>query len=166
MLSSIAAHVAIIVFVSVNIVVAITDLKSMKIGNGLILVLLVSYLVCAPLAGLSFDAMATSGLMALCTLVVASILFGFGWIGGGDAKLVAVTSLWMGSYATHEYLVTAAIIGLGLTCAVMIARSYRTVLAPHWPLSAKILMKGEGVPYGVALAASALMTISNTFWVP
>lgn len=165
MLSSIAAHAAIIVFVSVNIAVAITDLKCMKIGNGFILVLLVSYLICAPLAGLSFDAMATSGLIALCTLVVASILFGFGWIGGGDAKLVAVTSLWMGNYATHEYLATAALIGLGLTILVMIARNYQAVLAPRWPLSAKILMKGEGVPYGVALALSALMTVSNTFWV-
>lgn len=163
MLSSIAAYAAIIVFVSVSLAAALSDLLSMKIRNELILALLISYIVIAPLAGVQLDTMLHSALIALCVFVVASILFGFGWIGGGDAKLAAVTSLWLGSL-TQVYIVNAAIIGLVVTLAIMIIRNFQTVLTPRWPLCRKLLTKGEGVPYGVALAAAGLMTFVKSSW--
>lgn len=164
MLSSAAAYAALIILVSVNIAAAISDLTSMKIRNELIIVLLVSYVVIAPLAGISLETMLQSALIALCILIVSSIMFGFGWIGGGDAKLAAATSLWMGSYLTQTYLVNAAIIGLGLTVTIIVARNYRGIISERCPICSRILTKGEGVPYGVALALGALLTLPNSSW--
>lgn len=164
MLPSIAAYVAIIVFVSVNIAAAISDFTSMKIRNELIIVLLLGYVIIAPLAGLSVETMLQSALIALCILVVSSILFGFGWIGGGDAKLAAATSLWLGSYLTQTYLVNAAIVGLFLTLAIIIARKSKWTILTRFSICSRFLKQGEGVPYGVALAVGALQTLPHSSW--
>lgn len=164
MLSSIAACVAIVVFVSVNIAAAISDFTAMKIRNELIVVLLISYVVIAPLAGFSVETMLQSALIALCIFVVSSILFVFGWVGGGDAKFATVTSLWLGSYLAQTYLMNTAIFGLVLTIAIIIARNSKFVTFARYPICARILTKGEGVPYGVALALGALQTLPQSSW--
>ena len=47
--------------------------------------------------------------MPALVLVGAFAFFSFGWIGGGDAKLAAATSLWLGFGLTLPYLVYAAL---------------------------------------------------------
>ena len=49
--------------------------------------------------------------------------FAFGWIGGGDAKLAAVTSLWLGFGNLLDYFFIASIGGGLLTLLVLVARS-------------------------------------------
>ena len=41
-----------------------------------------------------------------------------GWIGGGDAKLAAVTVLWLGLGHLADYLVYASLLGGALTIAI------------------------------------------------
>ena len=65
----------------------------MTISNKVSLLLLVGFVVVAAASGLSWTEL---GLHLAAGMLVLSVTFGMfaaGWIGGGDAKLAAVTSL-------------------------------------------------------------------------
>src|SRR5260370_35847209 len=72
------------------------DLTTMRIRNGLVLVLLAAYAMLAPLAGFTVEEIAWSTAIAMGILAVCFVFFAFGWMGGGDVKLLAVTALWLG----------------------------------------------------------------------
>ena len=60
---------------------------------------------------------------AALVLAVTFVMFAIGGMGGGDAKLMAATALWMGfNLNLLGYLVTSAFIGGLLTLAIL---SYR-----------------------------------------
>ena len=61
---------------------------------------------------------------AAIVLVIAFAFFAFGWIGGGDAKLVAATTLWVGFGLMLPYLIYAALLGGGLTLLILAVRRY------------------------------------------
>lgn len=75
---------------------ALWDLTTMTIPNRLTIALAAAFLLLAPLAGLSLQQMGLHVAAGLAVLVVSMALFGMGWIGGGDAKFVAVIALWIG----------------------------------------------------------------------
>ena len=87
-----------------------------------------------------------------------SACFAQGWIGGGDAKLAAATALWFGFGHLLDYLVYASLFGGALTLLLI---QFRHLPLPgllarqHWIL--RLHEKGGGVPYGIALAAAALI---------
>ena len=99
----------------------------------------------------------------LTVLVVAFACFAFGWIGGGDAKLVAATTLWLGFGMMLPYLVYASLLGGALTLILLAAR--------RWPLPERLRRVAwidrlhdskSGVPYGIALAAAGLLVYSDS----
>ena len=96
-MTTFATLAAVLVFPSLMIYVGLTDLTSMQIRNWLIGLLVVSYAVLAPLAGIGLQEIGLSLVVGAAVLVVAFAFFAFGWIGGGDAKLASVTALWLGA---------------------------------------------------------------------
>jgi prepilin peptidase CpaA len=102
--------------------------------------------------------------------LVLTISFGFfsmGWIGGGDAKLVAATALWFGFDFLLDYLVYASLFG-GVLTVLLIQFRRLPLPAPlarqTWIL--RLHEAGGGVPYGIALAAAALAVYPKTGWMP
>jgi prepilin peptidase CpaA len=96
-------------------------------------------------------------------LVVAFGFFALGWIGGGDAKLAAATTLWLGFGLTLPYLVYAGLLGGALTLIILALR--RLPLSPmiaRFAWIQRLHDRKSGIPYGVALAAAGLITYSNT----
>ena len=69
----------------------------MKIRNELVLFLLATYAVLAPLSGIGWIDIGSSVAIAAGVLIGMFVMFGLGWIGGGDAKLAAVIALWLGA---------------------------------------------------------------------
>ena len=98
-------------------------------------------------------------------LVVAFVFFTLGWIGGGDAKLAAAISLWLGFDHLLQYLVNAALLG-GVLTLLMI--NFRVLPLPgfmlRWAWIVRLHQKDAGVPYGIALAAAALLVYPDTIW--
>ncbi|HVY19639.1 MAG TPA: prepilin peptidase [Bauldia sp.] len=144
---------------------AISDLFTMTISNRLVLALLAAFAVLAPLAGL--DAR-TLGLDALAGAIVLAIAFGCfaaGWIGGGDAKFAAVTTLWIGWSNAVDFIAMSAIFGGVLTLVIL---SFRRAVLPAFVVRqawvARLHHQGGGVPYGVALAAGGLAVYPHTAW--
>src|SRR5581483_11600581 len=98
--------------------------------------------------------------LGLCAaaLVLGMGLFAAGWIGGGDAKLMAAAVPWLGLPALPLFLLVTACAGGGLALLLLKARSawVRPYLAgaPAW--LARLTTPGADVPYGVAIALGAL----------
>ena len=93
------------------------------------------------------------------------IFFARGWIGGGDAKLAAATALWLGFDQLMNYLLYASLFGGRVDILVI---RFRVMPLPaalagqEW--AARLHRVDAGVPYGIALAASALLVYPDTFW--
>ncbi|TAK47501.1 MAG: peptidase [Xanthobacteraceae bacterium] len=144
---------------------AASDLVTMTISNRVSLLLAAGFIVLALAGGMGLTQMAWHAAAGIAVLTGAFALFALGWIGGGDAKLAAATALWLGFDHLLNYLLYASLFGGALTVFIISLRV--------WPLPAalgsqawlqRLHDKTSGIPYGVALAAAALMVYPNTPW--
>lgn len=140
------------------IVAGLKDLTSMKIPNWISGVLVVGFFPAALVVGLDLATVATNIGIAALALAVGAGMFALRWIGGGDAKLMAATCLWLGLEGSGLFLLYTGLIG-GLFCLVLIFARFHSrpylLGAPGWIVQ---LMEPKGdIPYGVAIAAGALM---------
>ena len=96
-------------------------------------------------------------------LVAGMALFAGGWVGGGDAKLFAMASLWLGWDSMFEYTLVASLLGGMLTVALLALRRIPlpSLLAAQ-PWLVRLADRNSGVPYGVALAMAALVVLPDT----
>lgn len=137
----------------------------MKIRNHVVIFLLVIYILLIPLTGLGVAQIALDVGVAIGVLGLVFILFSFGWIGGGDAKLVSVASLWLGAEHTLTFIAFMGLLGGALTIGILL---FRSMLLPAFclgvPWIERLHAKESGVPYGVAIAAAALITLPETHW--
>jgi prepilin peptidase CpaA len=144
---------------------ASSDLFTMTISNRIALILVAGFFAMAFVAGMSPNDVLSHVGAAFSVLAVTFVFFARGWIGGGDAKLAAATALWLGFDHLMPYLLYASIFGGVLTLAMI---RFRLMPLPamlaeqEW---AKRLHRPDGgVPYGIALAAAALMIYPDTLW--
>lgn len=141
------------------------DLTTMKIRNEIVIFLFAAYAALAPLAGFSFGSISLSFLVALGVMACMFVFFGFGWIGGGDAKLITVVALWLGADHTLSYVFTTAVLGGLLTLVIVLFRSVPLPRSLHdIPWIARLHSIKSGIPYGVAIAAGALLILPRTPW--
>jgi len=144
---------------------ASSDLLTMTIANRVSLILITGFAVLALLSGMSgMELLSHLGAAAL-VLAVAFCCFACGWIGGGDAKLAAVTALWLGFGHLFDYLVYASLLGGALTLLIVQFRNYplpRLLTGQEW--AERLHQENAGVPYGIALAAAALLVYPQTQW--
>ncbi|HEX9072162.1 MAG TPA: prepilin peptidase [Pseudolabrys sp.] len=146
---------------------ASSDLLTMTISNRLSMALAGGFFLLTLITGMSLYAFGMHLAAAAVVLVIAFVFFSQGWIGGGDAKLVAATVLWFGFDYLLDYLIYASLFGGALTLAIIQFRKLPlpAVLARQtWIL--RLHETGAGVPYGIALAAAALAVYPKTGWMP
>lgn len=152
-----------VVFPAAMAYAAASDLFSMTISNRVCLILVATFAFCAAWLGLSWSAIGWHVGAGLLVLVVCFGMFAAGWIGGGDAKLAAATALWFGFDQLLPYLQIAAVGGGLLTLALLKARnSPLPAVVESWPWAKRLHSPKEGVPYGIALAFSALLILPET----
>jgi prepilin peptidase CpaA len=141
---------------------AASDLLTMRISNRLTGLVFAAFVLYAVASGMTWDDLLWHLAAGILTLVITFAFFARGWIGGGDAKLAAATALWIGLGHLPEYLVVASILGGPLTLAIVLARKYPLPkLALKLPFAVHLHDTKTGVPYGIALAAAALMVLPN-----
>jgi prepilin peptidase CpaA len=144
---------------------ASSDLLTMTIANRVSLILIGGFAVLALLSGMSGADVISHVEAAAAVLAVAFVCFACGWIGGGDAKLAAVTALWLGFGSLFNYLVYASLLGGALTILIVQFRTLplpRVLVGREW--AERLHREGAGVPYGIALAAAALLVYPQTEW--
>jgi prepilin peptidase CpaA len=96
-------------------------------------------------------------------LAIGFALFAFGLIGGGDAKLFAGITLWLGIGSLLEFAMLTSLCGGCLALALI---SLRKLPMPASFAGHGWLMRlhdpKSGIPYGVALATGALVILPHT----
>lgn len=153
-----------VVFPFCMLFAAISDMLSMTIANRVSALLVATFVLVAPLAGMdwaSFGLHLGAGFLVLC---VTFTLFAIGGMGGGDAKLLAATSVWMGfSPVLLQYLVIASLIGGMLTVAIIVYRKSPLALITSQNVFLRHFADEKvGVPYGIALGLGGLLTFPET----
>jgi prepilin peptidase CpaA len=154
---------AVIVFPLLMAYAASSDLLTMRIANWLVAALVLSFLLIAIAIGMPWEQLLSHAGSALVVLLIGFAFFAFGWIGAGDAKLAAATTLWIGLGLMLPYLIYAALLGGALTLALLAVR--RWPLPPPfagWAWVERLHNKKTGVPYGIALAAAGILVYSRT----
>jgi prepilin peptidase CpaA len=153
-------------FPAMMAIAASSDLLSMTISNRVSLILVGGFFALAPVAGLGAYDVLSHVSAAGIVLVLAFVLFARGWIGGGDAKLVAATVLWLGFDHLLPYLLCASLLGGALTVMLL---QFRTAPLPAWlaqrPWVQRLHDHNSGIPYGIALAAAAVAVYPHTPWI-
>lgn len=160
---SILTTLPIAIFCLAMIFAGLRDLTTMTIPNWLTLALTIVFFIAALLVAMPIAEVARNTAIGFATLLVGMGLFAKGWIGGGDAKLMAAVALWLGWSQALPYFVVASVFGGGLTLLIL---GYRNLPLPAFvvrqPWAARLHDRAEGVPYGVALAAAALLIFPDT----
>ena len=136
---------------------ALRDATTMTIPNRLTLLTAAAFAPAALAAGLPLPAWGLALAAGAAALLIGMVMFALGWIGGGDAKLFAACGLWLGLSAAAPFLLWTALTGGVLAGGLILGRRAAEVLpgvGPAW--MQRLLTRGEGVPYGVAIAAGAL----------
>jgi prepilin peptidase CpaA len=100
--------------------------------------------------GLGWDDVATQLLVAAIVFAVFVGAFAAGWMGGGDVKMIAALALWLPLGGLLQMLMVMSVLGGAITLAMMIERRW------HRRIGA------VEVPYGVAIAAAALLALPAT----
>ncbi|HWA04204.1 MAG TPA: prepilin peptidase [Rhizomicrobium sp.] len=136
------------------------DLATYTIPNLLSGSLAAAFVAFALAAGLEPSAIGIHVLAGGAGLVVGFLLFAFGVIGGGDAKLFAAVALWLGFRDLLDFAFVTSLLGGGLALVFLAFRRApipATLAGQGWLLR---LHDGQaGIPYGVALAAGALVVL-------
>ena len=145
------------------IIAGLHDLTTMKIPNWISGLLFLAYFPAAFAMGVPLTTIGVSLALALLVLVVGAGMFAMKWLGGGDAKLIAATALWMGTAGILPLLLYTAMIGGGFCLLLMAARSQLQVFAMNGPGWVTRLMQPKGdLPYGVAIAIGALLAYPSS----
>lgn len=139
---------------------AASDLKTMTIPNRLTIGLAAVFVPVAFLTHLSLAGWGIHLGLGLAGLALGMVLFALRFMGGGDAKLIAAASLWLGLDGFVALLVYTAIFGGVLTLALLVLRRFFSLYAaklPHW--LGQHLEPTTGIPYGIAICAGGLAAI-------
>ena len=158
---AILSAAGILVLVAAQIYAACKDIVTYTIPNRVSLALLAAFPVFAAASGLSLAELGVHAAAGGIVLLATFTLFALGWLGGGDAKLVAATALWFGP-DVPTYLFVAALAGGLLSIAVLTVRRMPLPILVGRPWLDRIMDPKSGVPYGVALAAGALYTLPHS----
>jgi len=154
---------ALVIFPLLMAFAAFSDLFTMRISNTLVLALVAGFFVLALFVGLPLSEIGIHVACAAVVLVVAFSFFAFGWIGGGDAKLIAATTLWLGLGVLLPYLIYASLLGGALTLLLLAARRYPLpdqLRAIKW--IDRLHDSKTGVPYGIALAIAGVLVYAES----
>jgi len=164
-MSEIPVIAVLAIFPLCMVLASVFDLLTMTIPNKVTLALAVSFFVLAPLTGMPLSTMAWHIGLGFGVLVVCYLLFMINAMGGGDAKLLAASALWLGPDMTLTYVLLASILGGLLTLLILFARRYPLpVMFMKVDWINRLHDRKTGIPYGAAMGPAALLVFPNTQW--
>jgi prepilin peptidase CpaA len=85
--------------------------------------------------------------IALFVFLLFAAAFRFGWMGGGDVKLIGALALWFPPLPLVNVLMVMSMLGGAITLILVIERALRRKTAQI------------EVPYGIAIAIAALLSL-------
>jgi len=171
------------VYIGLHVILGLYDFSFYRLPNILLGGLLILYGFYAPLY-LDINTVLFSLAIGGSVLAIGLVLFFFKFIGAGDAKYLAVASLWVGPHGILYFIFIVSIIGGGLGFVYILLTNHMARLSdwtwekiqqaeercPYLELvwigsgigsekKIRANIESRSVPYGVAIAAGAIITV-------
>lgn len=159
LITTLASTIAAMLFLVAMLFVTISDLRSRRIPNWVVLTLVAVYAPLAWTAGYQPLDMALNLGVALLVFCGGLFLFAKGWIGGGDVKLAAATVLWLGMSLAVPYLLLTAVFGAAFTLAALIGLRF---MSKAKDTTSKL--RQDGLPYAPGMACAGLLLFQISPW--
>ena len=141
------------------------DVATRRIPNLLMGVTAATFLPFAVATGMPVSILIIHVATACVLLLLGYALFAFGILGGGDAKMIAVSGLWLGFPCSILFVVFAALAGgvLALATGVWFMSSWESAIRSE-RLARLFSPLAPDIPYGFALAAGAILATPLSWW--
>jgi len=136
---------------------AASDLVRYQIPNTVCLVLAGAFALHAP--AMPLTAAGAHLLAGLAMMAVAAAGFAFRLMGGGDAKLLAAATLWMGWQDLLPFLFVTAMAGAAIGIFLLAARRLAPDPPPEGRWWSLVMARSSGIPYGIAISAAGLLML-------
>lgn len=137
------------------VLAALEDAIRLRISNILCLAVLIGALIAMFMAGLEISLWQNTIVFA-ALLGGGTLLFAKGMFGGGDVKLLATVGLWCDLTTAFFMLTCVFLSGGALAILILGARTF----APAGAAARVVILRPRaGIPYGIAIAAGALITL-------
>ena len=145
------------IFQLLIVAAALQDATRLRISNLFPIAIVAAFVAWVAVVGL--EAAIWRNLLGFILCFAAGLfLFSRNWLGGGDVKLLAAIALWFDLAGTGRMLLFIAMGGGLLALAIMIVR--RMIPLPLAEGSGWAVLRRRGpIPYGVAIAAGALLAV-------
>ncbi|WP_199200481.1 A24 family peptidase [Alkalicaulis satelles] len=157
------AQILLLALAGLMLAAAWTDATRFLIPNWISGALIVLWIPAAFALGYGWTGAGLALLTGFAVLAAGLALWAPGWLGGGDVKLLAAGALWFGWPDAVAFLVWSMLAGGVLAVALVLARR----IAPTIPqmagrLTGTALAPGAPAPYGIAIAAGALIALPRS----
>ena len=151
-----------IVFAVGMFTAAYKDLTTMTIPNWVSLLVLGGFVLVMPFVWQGWAVLGEHILVGLTVFAVSFVLFAIGGLGGGDSKLMAATAFWWQWPDLAIYIVYTALAGGVLAAFVLFGRKFLPARILTAPWAYKLIKDEKNIPYGLALAFGALVTLPQS----
>ena len=136
---------------------ALQDAAMLKISNVSVIAVLFMAVGAMLISGIEVDIW--QNLVAFAVVLSAGTLaYSKGILGGGDVKLLAAVLLWADGATALKLLAAIFICGGLLALLIISLRIFASVSASQ---RIRVLRPGSGIPYGIAIAAGAILIITT-----
>jgi len=150
------------IFIACMMTAVIKDATTMTIPNWVSLVMLGGFFLVTPFVWESWSVFGEHLMVGTGMFLLGFIMFALGWLGGGDAKLMAATSFWWSTMDLSHYILMTTITGAALAIFLLLART--SIPAGIVPINwlNRLISEEKRMPYGLALAAGALIVLPES----
>ena len=157
------ASALLFVFPALVILGGVYDLRTMTIPNWISIALVVAYVPTAMVLGLGWQDIAIGLGLGFAALVIGIALFAFRIMGGGDAKLMSASVVWLGLSGVLPFILLTALAGGALSLGLLSARKWLPQIPVVFPIWVQRLPQPKGdIPYGVAIAVGAVLAFPQS----
>ena len=147
---------AALLFTVLLLAAAAEDAVRLRISNITVLLVIVAAVIAAVVVGPALALWQNLAVFA-ALLAAGTPMFAAGKLGGGDVKLLAAVGLWFDLKGALWMLLDVVLAGGAVAILIIALRSLGW--SEKIRRRAVILRPGSGIPYGVAIAAGALIAM-------
>lgn len=141
---------------------AVMDIFTMTIPNRISIALIAGFPVVAYMAGLPMATVLMHVAAFGIVLALGMFLFNYNLLGGGDAKLLATATLWVGLESMLPFLAIVTVCGGTLSIIFLAFRKIPLGASPLPEWVARLHTQGNGIPYGLAICAGGMFIFPKT----
>ena len=150
------------IFFGTGLAAALGDLRRRRIANRLVLALVLGAPILVIGGQMAPSVFAGALALSATMLMLGTMLFARGWIGGGDVKLICAMAIWFPPGDALWFVYLALVFGGVLALAVLALRVLsRRGLVPIAASQRPLIEATLCVPYGLSIvAAGAVVFVS------